>query len=278
MNKDPDSIQSVDQQMGSTSLRPLLALFERYPSQAVEHFFDGVAFSNEKRFHDALGEFKLAIAASPQPFIEAYAAMAEAYRDLSDDPVAVMSAYKKVVELDSTQTPSWCWLAWIAFFFRQSDEKSGEKDSRKAIREYRNLEQTALAHVRQQFPTIDPGRDRDKYVSTIHAINSLADTYADKDYINEAAEWYQLVAEVKPETVVIADEDGGQDARFLADAVSHARRRRVLVQERITKSAEAYQRLRGEGRKRTLIWLGVAVVIIIVLLVLCNATMFVPYQ
>lgn len=278
MNEDPDSLQDAEHQFDSTSLKPLMVLFDRYPAPSVEHFIHGVAFSNDKLFQDALGEFKLAIAASPQPFIEAYAAMADAYRDLSGDPTAVMSAYKKVVELDFTQTPSWCWLAWIGFFFRQSEEQSGEKDSRKAVRGYRNLEQTALEHVRQQLPTIDPSRERDKYVDTIYAINNLADTYADKNYINEAAEWYQLVAVMKPETIVIPDDEDGQGTRFLVDAVSHARRRLVLVQERITKSKEAYQHLQRESRKRTMIWLGVAVVIVIVLMALCNATIYVPYQ
>ncbi len=270
-----------------------------YPSEAVEHYRRGLDFAEKEQYRDAIGEFKLAITATPPSltFIDAYVEIADTYREWWDDPEAALSAYQKVVELDPTQTPSWCRLAWIAFVFRFVGEEVRQESYQKDVREvkgmmdfgamtlrqnkmgkdvgkYRNLEQTALAHVRQQFPLIDPSREGHKLFDSVHAINALADKYAEKGAIVEAGEWYQRVAEVKPEMVVLDDDEDSEGARLLRDMVDHAKRRLVLVQEQVVKKEEADRR----SRNRKLIWLGVAVVITIVLIFLCSATTFVPYS
>jgi tetratricopeptide (TPR) repeat protein len=266
-----------------------------YPPQAVEHYLRGIDFAHEAHYQDAIGEFKLAIAASPLPFVDAYIGVADAHREWWKDPDATLAAYQRVVEIDPTQTPSWCWLALIAFVFRSSEEQHkrerGERDMREArgmmdigkmtidqtrkgrqVGKYRDIEQKALNQVRLQFPLIDPGRDGMKLFNTMHAINTLADKYADEGFTREAAEWYQRVAEVKPDLVVFDDEEDDEGLRLLTNMADHAKRRLVLVKEQIVQKEEQERR----RRNRNLIWVGVAVVAIIILILLCSATTAVP--
>lgn len=266
-----------------------------YPPQAVEHYLRGLDFARDELYQDAIGEFKLAIAASSLPFVDAYVGVADAHREWWKDPDATLAAYQRVVEIDPNQTPSWGWLALVAYIFRSVDEtiksKRAERDLREAkgmmdigrmtldqtkrgrqVGKYRDIEQKALDQVRLQFPLIDPGRDGGKLFDTIAAIKTLSDRYTEDGLLREAAEWYQRVAEVNSEQVVFDDDDDDDGPRLLKGMIDHAKRRLILVKEQVAQKEEQERR----RRNRNLILIGVAVVAIIILIFLCSATTAVP--